>query len=449
MLGFAGVTATEATVAGVTMSVADPVMPLGSATWTVLVPTPLEIASPLFGAVENTALPAVVLQESTDVRFCCDPSLYVPVAVNCCVNPFAIVALGGVIAIDTRTADVTVSEAVAVTPDVGSTALTVVEPGATVEASPALPDALDTVATEGALELHVTVFVTFCVVESVYVPVARNCSGRPAATLATGGVIEMAFSTAAVTVSVAVPTMPVTASVAVTVTVPTAMAVASPLDPVAFDTETADEDDIHCTAAVRFCVVKSLYVPVAANDAAVPFGMLAAAGLTAIATRTGAVTVRVVVAVFLPKTALIVVVPRLADIATPALPEAFEMVATAPFELDQVTAVVTSSVDLSAKVPVAAKGRPSPLGMLGATGVIARDVSGAEPTVSAAIAVSPVAPYVAVMDTAPAAMPVACPVESTVAMAASLDVHMTAPASGNTLPSLNLPVAWKRAVVPT
>jgi hypothetical protein len=74
-LGVAGVTATENTVAAVTMSVAVAEMPLGSVTWTVLVPTPLEVASPWFGPVAKTAVPVVTLQESTDVRFCVDPSL--------------------------------------------------------------------------------------------------------------------------------------------------------------------------------------------------------------------------------------------------------------------------------------------------------------------------------------------------------------------------------------
>jgi hypothetical protein len=177
------------------------------------------------------------------------------VAVNCCANPFAIVAVCGLIAIDTRTAGFTVSDALAVIVVPGALAVMVVEPAPPVEASPALPAAFETVATEGVLELHVTAFVRFCVVESVYVPVAMNCSGRPSATLAMGGVIERAWSTAAVTVSVAVPLIPVVGSVAVIVAVPSLRAVASPLEPVAFDTKAAEDDDVHVTAAVMFWVV--------------------------------------------------------------------------------------------------------------------------------------------------------------------------------------------------
>ena len=52
------------------------------------------------------------------VMFAVVASLYVPVAVNCCVSPLAIDGLAGVTAIDTSVAAVTVStSAVEVTPD--------------------------------------------------------------------------------------------------------------------------------------------------------------------------------------------------------------------------------------------------------------------------------------------------------------------------------------------
>ena len=81
----------------------------------------------------------------------------------------------------------------------------VVVPAARVDASPLLRGVLDTVANAGDVELQVTVLVRSWVVESVNVPVARNCCGRPAATVAVGGEIDRAFNTAVVTVSVAVP----------------------------------------------------------------------------------------------------------------------------------------------------------------------------------------------------------------------------------------------------
>src|ERR1700730_18236764 len=46
------------------------------------------------------------------VRFCKLPSLYVPVAVNCCLSPAAIEALAGVTATEARTGEVTVNMAV-------------------------------------------------------------------------------------------------------------------------------------------------------------------------------------------------------------------------------------------------------------------------------------------------------------------------------------------------
>ncbi len=186
------------------------------------------------------------------------------------------------------------------------------------------------------------------------------------------------------------------------------------------------------------------------KDTDVPLGTLLVAAVTWIAVRTAGVTVSFAVAVFFPKTALTVAFPTDADVATPSLPEAFEIVATAVFELDHVTASVTSCVRLSLKVPVAANDAVSPFGMLGARGVTASDLRDAEPTVRNALDVAPVAVSVAVMDAAPAATPVARPVvASTVATAVSLDAHVTAPASGCTVPSLNVPVALKTAWLST
>jgi hypothetical protein len=130
---------------------------------------------------------------------------------------------------------------------------------------------------------------------------------------------------------------------------------------------------------------------VAKKEAVVPFGMLFVAGVTAIDTRVCAVTVRLVVAVAFPKAALIVVAPTPTVVATPALLAMFEIVATAELELDQVTALVRSCVDLSLNVPVAANATARPFGIAGATGVIASDLSDADPTVRRAFAVSPVA----------------------------------------------------------
>ena len=84
-------------------------------------------------------------------------------AINCFVNPFAMLGLIGVTAIDDSVAFVTVSVVVPETPRV---AVIVVEPATTDVASPLEPAALLIVATAPAEELHVTTDVISCVVLS-------------------------------------------------------------------------------------------------------------------------------------------------------------------------------------------------------------------------------------------------------------------------------------------
>ena len=103
-------------------------------------------------------------------------------------------------------------------------AVMVEEPAATPVARPLLA----TVAVGVLDELQVTCEVISWVVESEYVPVAVNCWVLPAAMLAVAGVTAIEDSvTAAVTVRVAVPDLPLKA--AVMVAVPAATAVARPL----------------------------------------------------------------------------------------------------------------------------------------------------------------------------------------------------------------------------
>ena len=104
--GLAGVTAIDTRVAGVTVSVVLPVMLLEAA-WIVVVPAPTAVAKPaalIVATVTTEELHVAVL-----LRFCVVPSLNVPVAVNCCVPPFATDGFAGVMAIDTSVAAVTVS----------------------------------------------------------------------------------------------------------------------------------------------------------------------------------------------------------------------------------------------------------------------------------------------------------------------------------------------------
>ena len=78
---------------------------------------------------------------------------------NCWLSPRALELLAGVIAIDTRAAEVTVKLVLPVTPVPGCVAEMVVLPLETLVASPLLPSALLIVATLVAPEDHVTALV--------------------------------------------------------------------------------------------------------------------------------------------------------------------------------------------------------------------------------------------------------------------------------------------------
>ena len=68
-------------------------------------------------------------------------------------------------------------------------------------------------------------------------------------------------------------------------------------------------DDVQVAVEVRFCVLLSVYVPVAVNCWVDPFGTDGFAGVTAIETKAGAVTVNVVEPFTDPDVAVIVLVP--------------------------------------------------------------------------------------------------------------------------------------------
>ena len=127
------------------------------------------VVEPAATAVANPLEPAALLMLATDavdefqvtdvVRFCVELSEYVPVAVNCCDAPCAMVGLAGVIARDTSVAAVTVSVAVPDTPP--DVAVIVVEPAATEVALPLEPAALLIAATVAIDELQDTAVVRF------------------------------------------------------------------------------------------------------------------------------------------------------------------------------------------------------------------------------------------------------------------------------------------------
>jgi len=72
----------------------------------VLLPLPAVLAKPVLLIVATDVFEELHVTEF--VRFWMLPSLYVPVAVNCCVAPFVIDGFAGVTAIEVSTAPVTV-----------------------------------------------------------------------------------------------------------------------------------------------------------------------------------------------------------------------------------------------------------------------------------------------------------------------------------------------------
>lgn len=161
-----GVIAIDTRVAGVTLSGAEPET-LPRVALTVVEPCDAEVARPL--EPETLLMLATAVEDDVQVtcelRFWVDPSVYVPVAVNCCWVPSAMLPLGGVTAIDTRVAAVTVSGASPMT--LPCVAMTLVEPCAVAVARPFDPDALLTPATAGMDAVQATSVVRFCVVPSL------------------------------------------------------------------------------------------------------------------------------------------------------------------------------------------------------------------------------------------------------------------------------------------
>jgi hypothetical protein len=77
------------------------------------------------------------------------------------------------------------------------------------------------------------------------------------------------------------------------------------------------EDDVHTAELVRFWVLRSVYVPVAANCHVFPDATEGFVGVTDIDTSAAAVTVRTVDPPIVPEVAVIVVVPAPAPVANP------------------------------------------------------------------------------------------------------------------------------------
>ncbi len=115
------------------------------------------------------------------------PSLKLPIAVNCCEPPRAMLASLGVIVMEVSSALVTVNDAVPTSP--ANSAVIVAVPGAIPLANPLVPAVSLTVATDSGDEVHDTELVRFCVLPSANVPMALNCTAVCSATVALAGVI--------------------------------------------------------------------------------------------------------------------------------------------------------------------------------------------------------------------------------------------------------------------
>ena len=174
MLGFVGVTASDTRVAAVTVRVAVAVWPPYAAVM-VVAPVLLPVARPSVPAalLIGPTLVSLDVHVASNVRSWVVVSVYVPVAVNCCVVPLAIEGVGGVTWIETSVADVTVSWVVPAKPPNAAEIVTV--PAAAPLAKPSVPTALLMVAMALSDELQVAEAVRSWVVVSLYVPVAVNC----------------------------------------------------------------------------------------------------------------------------------------------------------------------------------------------------------------------------------------------------------------------------------
>jgi hypothetical protein len=426
--GFAGVTAIDCSVAAVTVSNVDPEIDDDVAV-IVEVPTPAPLARPAALIVAVAVVPED--QVTVDVRFCVEPSLNVPVAVNCCVAPLVIDGFTGVTAIDCNVAAVTertveplIAPDVALIVDVPTPA-PVARPAVVIVAVVVVPDD------------HVTLDVRFCVLPSLNVPVAVNCCVAPLVIEGFAGVTAIDCNVAAVTVSRVEPLMD--DDVAVMVEVPTPAPLARPA---VLIVAIAVVPELHVTVPVRFCVVPSLNVPVAVNCCVAPLVIDGFAGVTAIDCSVAAVTVSTVEPLIAPDVALIVEVPTPAPVARPAV----VIVAVEVVPELHVTVLVKFCVLPSLNVPVAVNCWVAPLVIEGFAGVTAIDCS------VAAVTVSNVDPAidddVAVMVEVPTPAPVASPDALIVAVAVVPEDQVTVDVRFCVEPSLNVPVAVNCCVAP-
>ena len=254
----AGVTATDTTVAAVTVKVAagDVIPPKVAVMAEVPAATP--VARPVFNPTVAT-LWVPEAQAAEAVTSIGDPKLMVAVAVNCSVPLAAIANAAGVTAIDTTVAAVTVKvTAGEVCP--AKVAVMVEVPAATPVARPVVDT---TVATLGVPDFQIADAVTLMDEPSLYDAVATNCCVTPIAIVAGVGIdaTEIDVNVAAVTVKVAAGEI-IPPKVAVMAEVPAATPVARPFSPTV---ATAGVPEIQLADVVTSRDVPSLNVAVAIN----------------------------------------------------------------------------------------------------------------------------------------------------------------------------------------
>ena len=189
----------------------------------------------------------------------------VPTAASCWLVVAAIVSFPETIAIEARSAALTLA---GVAPLIDPEAAVIV----TVPRFRAVSRPLTVIdATLLLDELQVALPVISCAAPSENVPVAVNCCKVPSGNDAVSGVTAMEVTLALVTVNTALAeTLP---DVAKMVEAPGVFALTSPAAPFKLMPATALFVETHCTDGVKFCVLPSVKVPVAANCMVVPCAM--------------------------------------------------------------------------------------------------------------------------------------------------------------------------------
>ena len=328
-------------------------------------PTPVARPEALTVATDERS----VDQATSPVSVRVEPSVNVPAASNCAVRPAAIDAEGGVTAIETKVAGVTVRIACDV---IGpEDAMTRAVPSPTPAAR---PEAF-TVATDERSVVQTTSLVRARVERSVKVPVVSNWVVRPAAIVAEDGATLIETKVGAVTVNSAkAEIVPLDA---LTCAVPSISPVARPLTST---DATVERSVVQATSPDRVRVEASVKVPIASNWAVSPAAIVAELGVTSIETKVAGVTVRSAWAVTAPEDAITRAAPSPTPIANPEA----STVATEETSVVQATSPVKVRVDASVKVPVASNCIVVPIAIEAVDGVTSIETKAAGVTVRTA-----------------------------------------------------------------